>query len=107
MHLEKTVHHRQAILGLYHVSEKKIKLVYRCFRTVWKRSLIAKEMPKFLANSTKLYSRWKTPADPSRSIIDDLHIFIVGVQNLMNDLNCKKANGPDKLPIRVFKETAA
>lgn len=25
----------------------------------------------------------------------------------MNNLNCKKANGPDQLPIRVLKETAA
>ena len=38
--------------------------------------------------------------------IEDLHISVVGVQNLLNSLNPKKANGPDQLPIRILKETA-
>ena len=38
--------------------------------------------------------------------IEDLHVSVVGVQNLLNSLNPKKANGPDQLPIRILKETA-
>ena len=38
--------------------------------------------------------------------IEDLNVSVVGVQNLLNSLNPKKANGPDQLPIRILKETA-
>ena len=38
--------------------------------------------------------------------IEDLHISVVGVQNLLTSLNPKKANGPDQLPVRILKETA-
>ena len=38
--------------------------------------------------------------------IEDLHISVVAVQNLLNSLNPKKANGPDQLPLGILKETA-
>ena len=37
---------------------------------------------------------------------EDLHISVIGVPNLLTNLNPKKANGPDQLPIRILKETA-
>ena len=58
---------------------------------------------------SKQYETVFTEEDTSRplpdaqyqsEIIDDLRISIVGVRNLLDNLNCKKTNGPDQLPIR-------
>ena len=39
-------------------------------------------------------------------IMDDIIITSEGVQKLLNNLNAKKANGPDMIPTRVLKEAA-
>ena len=39
--------------------------------------------------------------------IDELIVTTNGVRNLLMNLNPKKANGPDLLPIRVLKEATS
>ena len=52
-------------------------------------------------NSTNMPSKGNSPFQPMK----DIKISEKGVEKALNRLNPSKANGPDKVPVRILKET--
>ena len=104
------------ILDIHQVTEKRSKLIGIQILKDGEDEITDSKMKAELLS--KQYETVFTEEDSSKRLpdtcttqhpverIEDLHISVVGVQNLLTNLNPKKANGPDQLPIRILKETA-